>query len=105
MAGEEIDLNVKVAKLLKAGQSELTDEARALIEQFPPDAQLLDRIRGDYPRLLRGKTWLGTLSRHICAQGRMVQHAPIAVLTYGMRSGGPLSKSLIDQIQTLLGKA
>ena len=103
LAGEDLDLNIKVSKLVD--DDGLTDEARALIDQFPPDPELSAMIRGNYPKLLRGKTWLGTICRHISAQGRLVQHSPLSVLTYGMRSGKEHSANLIDQIDVLLGKS
>jgi hypothetical protein len=102
LLGLDFDFERKINRVLVPGTSDLTEEAQQEIVQTPPDAAVLRTIVEDYPRFLRGKTWLRVLSRHVCAQDRHVQHAPVTILTMGMRSGREHSTQLISDVENFL---
>jgi hypothetical protein len=65
-------------------------------EVFPVD--LYDKIKADYGRLLRGKSLLAILMRHLSYKGRSVRHNQRALLQNVGASRGPLLNEMFNSV-------
>lgn len=92
--GMLFDFEQRINTLLGENPGELTPNALAAISHYAPSQDLVDQIRGDYRRILRGKTWSQVLNRYLCANGRLIQHPPLSLMDKGIRSDGPFATRL-----------
>jgi hypothetical protein len=100
--GREFDFDRKISYVCAERAKTYTLEAQADVLSHNPPQALIDDIRADYPRLLRGKTWLSLLSRFLNYNGRAVHHNPKAMLEAGLRSRGQHSTALLHSLRTAL---
>lgn len=101
--GEDIKFERKISEVLLPGQAVFTDEALAILDRSAPPQDLIDRIRNDYPRLLRGKTWAGLLSRTLDRDGRDCRHSINSLLELGIRQPNGFSANLCNNVAGSLG--
>jgi hypothetical protein len=63
-----------------------------------PEAGLYARIRSEYGRLLRGKSLIALLLRHVSRAGRPAKHQRVALLESAFIHGGPHLSAIRDRV-------
>ena len=98
LEGVEFSFDERISKILDADMRTLSEFGRNQIEKLPSRIDLEASIRGDYQKLLRGKTWLSLLTLIFNTPGRTVTHSPKSLLEIGVRGEGALTEKITGRL-------